>query len=140
MIGFSTISNYFSIVRNKFDTIYFLADYPKEINDNITTIYPDGKAEIDDGDSQCLEGTFQIFRDLPMWDLISNKDSVVIYDVVGLPSIHSTWDIVVTEGKIELTRQGLEHRFKESSKIQEVEFKKWHYSNGQYSACSTVIL
>lgn len=124
MVSFSTISNYFSMETTKFDTVYSWSDYPEEIKDNVTTIYPDGKADVDDGELYSYEDSPQIFKDLQTWTLISNQDSVIVYDAVGLPSIHATWGIVVTGDKIELTRQELDHRFKGSSMTQKVEFKE----------------
>lgn len=123
MISFATISNYFTWDINKFDTIDSWPNYPESIKDNVTIIYPDGKAELVEGAIHYNEDTPQIFNDLQTWMLNSNQDSVVIYDAVGLPSIHATWGIVVTEDKIELTRQELDYVFKGSSLTQIVEFK-----------------
>jgi hypothetical protein len=123
MVSFVTISNYFTWDINKFDSTDSWSDYPESIKDNVFTIYPDGKAEVDEGAIHYNEDTPQIFKDLQTWTLISNQDSVVIYDAVGLPSIHSTWGIVFTEDKIELTHQELDYGFKGSSLTQKVEFK-----------------
>tara|TARA_R110001592_G_scaffold100568_2_gene285294 strand:- start:15893 stop:16120 length:228 start_codon:yes stop_codon:yes gene_type:complete len=64
----------------------------------------------------------QIYVDKQFWTINNLKDSVVIVDYVGLPSLHETWGITVSEHKITLTRWDKDVGFKGSLLTQTVTF------------------
>ncbi len=123
MVSFVSTSNYYTLDVNKFQETDIWLNYPASIKDNITTIFPNGESEINEGEIPYNAESPQVYNDLQHWHLNENQDSVTITDYVGLPSIHDTWALFVSEDKIVLTREELDLYFEGSSLTQEVTFE-----------------
>lgn len=123
LTSFKTISNYCTSRVDKFETTESWDSYPEYIKDNITTIYPNGTAEINEGRLKYSDDSPQIYSDQQFWTLNQKQDSVSIVDYVGRPSIRATWKIEIDQNKIVLTYKEVDIVFQRSSLTHIVTFR-----------------
>jgi hypothetical protein len=114
MTSLKTVSNYCTPNIKEYLTTESWDTQPVSIKDNITTIFQNGYANIDEGAVHYNNETPQVFVGKQLWTVVSDQDSVDIVDFVGLPSIHGTWGLDVNKDKIVLTRKEVDLVFKGS--------------------------